>query len=156
MNKINILDAALADKIAAGEVVERPSSVVKELVENSIDAKATHIDIVIKDAGRTLIKVIDDGIGMYLTKIPIVPKTAIEAISPIFGDIDFFMSFPYIISASAVRTTRNNRLKAVNTPRYLRAFSRLCEVYSLNVIRLARDAISVPAPPIFTPIRSSR
>ena len=59
MNKINILDAALADKIAAGEVVERPSSVVKELVENSIDAKATHIDIVIKDAGRTLIKVIN-------------------------------------------------------------------------------------------------
>ena len=64
MNKVHLLSQNISNMIAAGEVVERPSSVVKELVENAIDAKATHIDIVIKDAGRTLIKVIDDGIGM--------------------------------------------------------------------------------------------
>ena len=64
MSKVHLLSQSISNMIAAGEVVERPSSVVKELVENSIDAKATHIDIVIKDAGRTLIKVIDDGIGM--------------------------------------------------------------------------------------------
>lgn len=64
MNKINILDAALADKIAAGEVVERPSSVVKELVENSIDAKASKIDVFVVDGGRTLIEVKDNGVGM--------------------------------------------------------------------------------------------
>lgn len=64
MNKINILDAALADKIAAGEVVERPSSVIKELVENSIDAKASKIDIFVVDGGRTLIEVKDNGSGM--------------------------------------------------------------------------------------------
>lgn len=64
MNKINILDAALADKIAAGEVVERPSSVVKELVENSIDAKASKIDVFVIDGGRTLIEVKDNGVGM--------------------------------------------------------------------------------------------
>lgn len=64
MNKINILDAALADKIAAGEVVERPSSVIKELVENSIDAKANKIDIIVIDGGRTLIEVKDNGVGM--------------------------------------------------------------------------------------------
>ena len=64
MNKVHLLSQNISNMIAAGEVVERPSSVVKELVENSIDAKATHIDIVIKDAGRTLIKVIDDGVGM--------------------------------------------------------------------------------------------
>lgn len=64
MNKINILDAALADKIAAGEVVERPSSVVKELVENSIDAKASKIEVFVVDGGRTLIEVKDNGVGM--------------------------------------------------------------------------------------------
>lgn len=64
MNRINILDAALADKIAAGEVVERPSSVVKELVENSLDAKANKIDIFVVDGGRTLIEIKDNGVGM--------------------------------------------------------------------------------------------
>lgn len=64
MNKINILDASLADKIAAGEVVERPSSVVKELVENSIDAKASKIDVFVIDGGRTLIEIKDNGVGM--------------------------------------------------------------------------------------------
>jgi DNA mismatch repair protein MutL len=64
MSKIRILDPALANMIAAGEVVERPSSVVKELVENSIDAMAKNIDIYIKNAGRTLIMIKDDGTGM--------------------------------------------------------------------------------------------
>ena len=64
MDRINILDASLADKIAAGEVVERPSSVIKELVENSIDAKATKIDVFVVDGGKTLIEVKDNGIGM--------------------------------------------------------------------------------------------
>lgn len=64
MNRINILDASLADKIAAGEVVERPGSVVKELVENSIDAKANKIDVFLVDGGRTLIEIKDNGVGM--------------------------------------------------------------------------------------------
>ena len=63
-NKIKIMPEALAIKIAAGEVIERPASVVKELVENSIDAKATDISIYIHDGGRKLIKVIDNGEGM--------------------------------------------------------------------------------------------
>ncbi len=64
MPRINILPENIASKIAAGEVVQRPESVVKELIENSIDAKATKITLIIKDAGKTLIQVIDDGIGM--------------------------------------------------------------------------------------------
>src|SRR3990167_3037473 len=63
-NKIKIMPEALAVKIAAGEVIERPASVVKELVENSIDAGAADISIYIQDGGRKLIKVVDNGEGM--------------------------------------------------------------------------------------------
>jgi DNA mismatch repair protein MutL len=64
MQKIKILPENVASKIAAGEVVQRPESVVKELLENSIDAQASHITLIVKDAGKTLIQVIDDGVGM--------------------------------------------------------------------------------------------
>ncbi len=61
---IKLLPDHISNQIAAGEVIQRPSSVVKELVENAIDAKADVIQVVIKDAGRTLIQVIDNGVGM--------------------------------------------------------------------------------------------
>ena len=64
---IHLLPDSVANQIAAGEVIQRPASVLKELVENSIDAGATLIQIVIKDAGRTLIQVIDNGKGMSET-----------------------------------------------------------------------------------------
>lgn len=63
-NIISILPPNISNQIAAGEVVQRPASVVKELIENAIDAKATHIQLIIKDAGKTLIQVIDNGFGM--------------------------------------------------------------------------------------------
>ena len=65
MNRINLLDQHTSNKIAAGEVVERPSSVVKELIENSIDANSKNITIEIEDGGIQLIRVIDDGDGIY-------------------------------------------------------------------------------------------
>ena len=61
---IKLLPDSVANQIAAGEVIQRPASVIKELVENAVDAGATSIHIVLKDAGRTLIQVIDDGCGM--------------------------------------------------------------------------------------------
>ena len=56
---INILPENVANQIAAGEVVQRPASVVKELLENSIDARSTEIKVLVKDAGKTIIQVID-------------------------------------------------------------------------------------------------
>ena len=64
MSIIKLLPDSVANQIAAGEVVQRPSSVVKELLENSIDSGAKTIKLIIKDAGKTLIQVIDDGLGM--------------------------------------------------------------------------------------------
>ncbi len=64
---IQLLPDHVANQIAAGEVVQRPASVVKELLENAVDAKASHIKLVVKDAGKSLIQVIDNGVGMSVT-----------------------------------------------------------------------------------------
>lgn len=64
MGGLKVLPAQIANMIAAGEVVQRPSSVVKELLENAVDAGADQITVVVTDAGRTLIQVIDNGCGM--------------------------------------------------------------------------------------------
>ncbi|MBQ8009935.1 MAG: DNA mismatch repair endonuclease MutL [Oscillospiraceae bacterium] len=70
MAVITVLDKAVSELIAAGEVIERPSSVIKELVENSIDAGAAHITVEIKNGGTTFMRIVDDGCGMAPEDVP--------------------------------------------------------------------------------------
>src|SRR5690625_2991809 len=67
VDKIQLLPDHVANQIAAGEVVQRPASVVKELIENAIDAQSSTITMIVKDAGKTLIQITDNGIGMSTT-----------------------------------------------------------------------------------------
>jgi DNA mismatch repair protein MutL len=88
MSKIKILPEVLSNKIAAGEVVERPSSVVKELVENALDAKSSRIMIEVEKGGRSLIRVSDNGTGMNRDDALLAPER--YATSKIHKDEDLF------------------------------------------------------------------
>ena len=92
MDIISLLPDSVANQIAAGEVIQRPASVVKELVENAVDAGAKTIHVIIVDAGRTSIQVIDNGKGMSETDarlsfsmIPVsphIPRCSLEMFPP--------------------------------------------------------------------------
>ncbi|MCG1008763.1 DNA mismatch repair endonuclease MutL [Salinicoccus sp. ID82-1] len=88
MGSIKVLDSAIQNKIAAGEVVERPSSVVKELLENSIDANARQIEVFIEESGMKQIRIVDDGDGIHHTDGPLLFQR--HATSKIDMDYDLF------------------------------------------------------------------
>lgn len=118
---IQILPEDLVNKIAAGEVVERPASVVKELVENSIDAKASHITIEIEDAGKKLIRVIDDGVGMGEEECRLALKrhstSKIESIEDLFNIRTLGFrgeALPSIASVSELKISPNPSGKGIS------------------------------------------
>lgn len=119
MGKIKILEERLIDKIAAGEVVERPASVVKELIENSIDSNASSIEIVVSEGGKKSIRVSDDGEGM--DKDDLILAFDRHATSKIFKENDLFsittMGFrgeavPSIASVSSMQLRSGITFKA--------------------------------------------
>ncbi|MHC4660452.1 MAG: DNA mismatch repair endonuclease MutL [Planctomycetota bacterium] len=88
MPRIRILDSHVVDQIAAGEVIARPASVVKELVENSLDAGALGIEVFVRDGGKNLIEVRDDGEGVSSEDLPLL--FASHATSKIEDPSDLF------------------------------------------------------------------
>lgn len=115
MNKIHVLTSQLSNMIAAGEVVERPGSVIKELVENAIDAKATRIEISIEHAGRTFMEVRDNGEGMNQSDL--TQSIVRHATSKIRDEYDLFRiktlgfrgeALPSIASVSTLTITSSD------------------------------------------------
>ena len=85
MSKIQVLDQVTIDKIAAGEVIERPASIVKELLENAIDAGATSVTVEIRDGGISFIRVTDNGSGIEMEDIPAAFPAALHKQDPLGG-----------------------------------------------------------------------
>lgn len=128
MGKIKELSVLLTNQIAAGEVVERPVSVVKELIENAIDANSTKIDIIIEQAGLSKIQVIDNGDGILKEDMPIAFKR--HATSKLYSEYDLFKiktlgfrgeALPSIASVSHIKMESSTALDDTGYYLYLKA-----------------------------------
>lgn len=141
MSRIHVLSDLLVNKIAAGEVIERPASVAKELLENSIDAGATRVDVVVEDGGKKLIRISDDGCGMGADDLALAVTP--HATSKLATEDDLFrigtMGF------------RGEALASIGSVSHLRLVSRLPEEASGHEIRMSGETIEGPAPTAASP-----
>ena len=101
---IQVLPSEVAERIAAGEVVERPASVVKELIENSLDAGATAVSVEIRDGGLSLIRVSDDGCGMSRTDAPLALERFATSKIRTLDDLEAIITLGMLLATVIVLT----------------------------------------------------
>lgn len=141
MSRIRVLPDLLVNKIAAGEVVERPASVLKELLENSVDAGATRIDVTLEDGGKQLVRVADDGGGM--TEAEVTLAVAPHATSKIATVDDLFQI--------ATMGFRGEALASIGSVSHLRIVSRVPDEPGGCEIGVTGDRIEGPKPVAASP-----
>ncbi len=141
MPRIHVLSDLLVNKIAAGEVIERPASVVKELLENSVDAGATRVDVAVEDGGKRLIRISDDGCGMGADDLALAVTP--HATSKLETEDDLFrigtMGF------------RGEALASIGSVSHLRLTSRLPDEAGGHEIRVSGGEIEGPIPTAAAP-----
>ena len=122
MGKINVLSFAVANLIAAGEVVDRPASVIKELMENAIDAGAKHITVEIRNGGITFMRVSDNGCGMSRDDVPVCIRRHATSKIREEGDLDSIITLGFrgealaaIGSVSSLRIMTKTKDSAMGT-----------------------------------------
>lgn len=136
MNRIKQLPPLLIDKIAAGEVIERPAAIVKELIENSIDAGAASVEVTVEDGGKKMIRVVDNGSGISPDDLPLAFLS--HTTSKITDEPDLF----------AIRTLgfRGEALASIGAVSQSRLVSRTAELQEAYEITISGGKISQPKP----------